>query len=256
MALRLSQEAEQWLAAKEEEKRRPKEEAEKRSAEEETLKKNQEDETQKRQQEDERLRLEATDKEKEHVEREAEELRQKEQEEQDHADLEQTRSYDDLIRSSVSSSSTIEGNPDLTLGIELIPFIASQEEEVADLNTIFYDKHKKRIFMTTEKKVDTGEKQGVMVTEKKIVQGADKDPRLMEREGVALALANEYNVDKIMTDLEQYKKTVVQMKETLKIERGKGQSLKRKHEDILSEIEKSKEACKLYNMTRMPWYYQ
>ena len=41
-----------------------------------------------------------------------------------------------------------------------------------------------------------------------------------------------------MTDLEQYKKKVVQMKETLKKERGEGQSLKRNHADILSEIEK------------------
>ena len=33
------------------------------------------------------------------------------------------------------------------------------------------------------------------------------------------------------------------MKETLKKERGDGQSSKRNHGDILSEIEKSKEAC-------------
>ena len=33
------------------------------------------------------------------------------------------------------------------------------------------------------------------------------------------------------------------MKETLKKERGEGQSLKKKHEEILSEIENSKEAC-------------
>ena len=97
--------------------------------------------------------------------------------------------------------------------------------------------------MRTEKKVDTKEKKGIMVTEKTIVYGTDKDPRFLAKVGVASALANEDNVDKIMTDLEQYKKKVVQMKETLKKERGEGQSLKRKHEDILSEIEKSKEAC-------------
>ena len=33
------------------------------------------------------------------------------------------------------------------------------------------------------------------------------------------------------------------MKETLKKERGEGKSLKRKHEDILSDIENSREAC-------------
>ena len=67
----------------------------------------------------------------------------------------------------------------------------------------------------------------------------------MARAGVASSLANDDNVDKIMTDLEQYKKKVVQMKETMKNERGEGQILKRKHEDILSEIENSKETCQL-----------
>ena len=59
---------------------------------------------------------------------------------------------------------------------------------MADLNTIFYDKDKKRIVMRTEKKVDTREKQGVMRTEKTIVHGTDKDPILLEREGVASSL--------------------------------------------------------------------
>ena len=81
-----------------------------------------------------------------------------------------------------------------------------------------------------------------MVTEKTIVHGIDKDPRLMEREGIALALGNEDNVDKILTNLEQSRKKIAQMKETLKRERDEGQSLKRKHEDMLSTIEKSKEA--------------
>ena len=87
---------------------------------------------------------------------------------------------------------------------------------------IFYHKNNKRIVMRTEKKVDTEEKQRVMVTEKTIVHETDKDPRLMAREGVASALVNEDNVDKIMTDLEQYKKKVVQMKENLKKERSEG----------------------------------
>ena len=58
--------------------------------------------------------------------------------------------------------------------------------------------------MRTEKKVEVREKQGVMVTEKTIVQGTDKHPILMARAAIALALANEDNVDKIMTNLEQY----------------------------------------------------
>ena len=111
------------------------------------------------------------------------------------------------------------------------------------MNTTFYEKNKKRIVMRTEKKEDTGEKKGLMVTEETIVHGTNKDLILMGREGVASTLANEDNVDKIMTDLDQYQKMIAQMKETLKTERGEGQSLKRKHEDMLSKIDKSKEAC-------------
>ena len=92
---------------------------------------------------------------------------------------------------------------------------------MVDLNTIFYDKTKKTIVRRMEKKVDTGEKKGVMLIEKTIVHGTDKDTRLM-------------------TNLEQYQKKIAQMKETLKRKRGEGQSLKRKHEDMLSKIEKSK----------------
>ena len=82
-----------------------------------------------------------------------------------------------------------------------------------------------------------------MVTENTLVHGTNKDPRLMARDGVATTLNTEYNVDKIMTNLEQYKKNISQMKETLKRERHEGQSLKRKYEDMLSEIEESKVEC-------------
>ena len=57
--------------------------------------------------------------------------------------------------------------------------------------------------MRTKKKVDTRKKQGIMVTEKTIVHGTDKDPRILTKAGVASALANEDNVDKIMNDLGQ-----------------------------------------------------
>ena len=40
------------------------------------------------------------------------------------------------------------------------------------------------------------------------------------------------------------------MKESLKRERGEGQSLKRKHEDMLTMIEKSKEACQTLQSNR------
>ena len=114
---------------------------------------------------------------------------------------------------------------------------------MADLNTTFYDKAKKRIARRTEKKVDTGGKKGVMVTEKTVVHGTDKDPRLMAKAGVATSLATEDNVDKIMTDLEQSKKKIAQMKETLKRERDEGQILKRKYKDMLSTIEECKAIC-------------
>ena len=52
------------------------------------------------------------------------------------------------------------------MGIELIPFIPSKEQEVADLITIFYEKNKKIIVMGTEKKMDIGENKGIMVTKK------------------------------------------------------------------------------------------
>ena len=105
-----------------------------------------------------------------------------------------------------------------TSEFDLIPFMPTKGEEIPDFNTIFYDKEKKRIVKRTEKKVDTGGKPGRMMTDK-TVHGTHKDPRLMARAGVALTLANEDNVDRIMTDLEKSWKNVAQLKETLKKER-------------------------------------
>ena len=75
-------------------------------------------------------------------------------------------------------------------------------EEVPDFSTICYDKEKKRIVKRTEKKVDTGGEPRKMVTDKTLVHGTHKDPRLIARAGVALTLATEDNVDRLMTDLE------------------------------------------------------
>ena len=60
--------------------------------------------------------------------------------------------------------------------------------------------------MRTENMVDTRKNQGIMVIEKTIAHGIDKDPRLLARAGVASTLANVDNVDKIVDELEQYKK--------------------------------------------------
>ena len=66
---------------------------------------------------------------------------------------------------------------------------------------------------------------------------------MIERDGVALTLATEDNVDRLMTDLEQSRKTVAQLKETLKKERGESQKLKRKYEDMTGEVKVSRTEC-------------
>ena len=84
----------------------------------------------------------------------------------------------------------------------MIPFMQKEGEEVLDFNTIFYEKEKKRIVKRIEKKVETGGQSGKMITDKTLVHGMDADPRLIVRVGVALTQATEYNVDRLMTDLE------------------------------------------------------
>ena len=79
-----------------------------------------------------------------------------------------------------------------------------------------------------------------MVTDKKLVHGTHKDPWLIERSGVALTLATQDNVDTLMTDLEQSWKNAAQLKETLKKERDETQKLKRKYEDMMSEVKTSR----------------
>ena len=74
----------------------------------------------------------------------------------------------------------------------------------------------------------------------------------MEKSGVASALATEENVDKIMIELEQYKKKIAQMKETLKRERDEGQSIKIKYKYMLSTIEESKEECQILQSDKDP----
>ena len=54
-----------------------------------------------------------------------------------------------------------------------------------------------------------------MVTDKIVVHDTHKDPWIMEKPTIALSLAIEYNVDRIMTYLEQSQKKVAQIKEAL-----------------------------------------
>ena len=74
-----------------------------------------------------------------------------------------------------------------------------------------------------------------------IVFGTDQDPRFTIRVGAALIQALEDNVDKIMTDLEQSKKSSAQLKDTLRKEREESNKMKRKYEDMKKEIRSSKD---------------
>ena len=110
--------------------------------------------------------------------------------------------------------------------LKLVPFEHKIGEEVPDFNTIFYDKERKRIVKRTKKKVETGGLSGKMITDTTIVYGTDQDPSFTIRAGVALIHASEDNVDKIMIDLEQTKKSSSQLKDTLRKEREENNKLK------------------------------
>ena len=79
-----------------------------------------------------------------------------------------------------------------------------------------------------------------MVADETLVHGTHKDPWLIARAGVALNLATEDIVDRLMTDLEQSLKNATQLKETLKKERDETQKLKRKYEDMMGEVKTSR----------------
>ena len=92
----------------------------------------------------------------------------------------------------------------------------------------------------TEKKVEIGGMSEKMITDTTVVFGTDRDPRFTIRAGAALIHTSEDNVDKIMTDLEQSKKSSSQLKDTLRKEREENNKLKRKFEDMQKEINYSK----------------
>ena len=79
-----------------------------------------------------------------------------------------------------------------------------------------------------------------MINDTTVVYGIDKDPRFTIRAGETLIHASEDNVDRIMTDLEQSKKSAAQLKDTLRREREESSRLKRKFEDMQHEIKYSK----------------
>ena len=123
--------------------------------------------------------------------------------------------------------------------LRLIPFQQKKGEEVPDFKTIFFYKETKRIVKRTKRKVETGGQSSKMINDITVVYGKDKDPRFTIRAGAALIHASEDNVDRIMTDLEQSKKSAAQLKDTLRREREESSRMERKFEDIKHEINSS-----------------
>ena len=72
----------------------------------------------------------------------------------DHKDQGLGQDNPDCQEPAAASSST-QGQA-MFFGMNLIPFMQKEGEEVLDFNTIFYDKEKKRIVKRTEKKVEIG----------------------------------------------------------------------------------------------------
>ena len=84
-----------------------------------------------------------------------------------------------------------------------------------------------------------------MIMDKAIVLGIDRDPRFTLRAGATLIHASKDNMDKVMTDLEQSKKSSAQLKDTLRKEREESNRLKRKYEDMKKEMRSSKDELQL-----------
>ena len=116
--------------------------------------------------------------------------------------------------------------------LQLVPFIQKKGEEVPDFNTVYYDRATKRIMKRTERKVEAEGMPGKMITDTAVMLGTDLDPRLTIRVGTAILHASEDNIDKVMTELESYKKYSAQLKDTLKREREEGNRLKQKFEHL------------------------
>ena len=71
-----------------------------------------------------------------------------------------------------------------------------------------------------------------MINDTTMVHGIDKDPKLTIQARETLIHASEDNVDHIMADLEQSRKSTAQLKDTLQREREESNKLKRKFEDM------------------------
>ena len=81
---------------------------------------------------------------------------------------------------------------------------------------------------------------GKMITDTTVMLGKDQYPRLTLRAGTALLHASEDNMDKVITDLEQSKKSSAQLKDTLRKEREESNRLKRKYDELQREVKSSR----------------
>ena len=93
--------------------------------------------------------------------------------------------------------------------------LCRKRRKIPDFNTVFYDRETKRIVKRTKRKIETRGLPGKMITDTPVVFGKDQEPRFTIRARAALIHASEDNVDKIMTYLEQSKKSSAQLKDTL-----------------------------------------
>ena len=106
--------------------------------------------------------------------------------------------------------------------LQLVPFTQKKGEEVPDFSTVYYDRATKRIMKRTERKVEAEGMLGKIITDTAVMLGTDLDPRLTIRVGTAILHSSEDNIDKVMTELESYKKSSAQLKDNLKREREGG----------------------------------
>ena len=119
----------------------------------------------------------------------------------------------------VQTSQTPAASTPTVPSLTLVPFVQKKGEEVPDFNTVYYDRATKRIMNRTERKVEAEGMAGKMITDTAVMLGTDLDPRLTLRARTAILHASEDNIDKVMTELESYKKYSAQLKDTLKRER-------------------------------------
>ena len=161
----------------------------------------------------------------------AEEAKRKLDEELQKQEAEKTELPQQSIAETSTGQNQEEANPEVqilqvpaastlvTPTLQLVPFIQKKGEEVPDFNTIYYDRATKRIMKRMERKVEAQDMPGKMITDTTVMLGTDLDPRLTIRAGTAIPHASEDNIDKVMTELESYKKSSAQLKDTLKRER-------------------------------------